>query len=470
MNISLKKISNPSDTNNRIHIYDHKKELKQILSSKSQLNYSEKNHDIDDFFFFDGESLTYLIKGKASGTERAEQLRKSGYTAWQQIKKIRCNEIMVSSAAPEDCLHFIEGLLLSTYQFDKYISKNSPVCLKKIKTDCPFISQKELDELKHICLGNFIARDLVNEPPVKLTSTSYSKEIIALGKEYGFKTEVFEKNKIEALKMGGLLAVNLGSEIPPTFNILEWKPKKCNNKKPFVLVGKGVVYDTGGLSLKPTANSMDLMKSDMAGSASVVGTICAIAKMKLPIHVIGLIAATDNRPGKNAYAPGDIIHMHDGKTVEVLNTDAEGRMTLADALSYAKKYDPELVIDIATLTGAAARAIGQAGLVYMGTASSKTKKSIEAISNQVYERLVEFPLWDEYGDDIKSEIADLKNIGGPSAGHITAGKFLEAFTDYPWLHIDIAGTAFLTSEDFYKGKHATGSGVRLLTHFLKAQI
>ena len=315
--------------------------------------------------------------------------------------------------------------------------------------------------------ANFTTRDLVNEPPVKLTATELSKRIKSLGKKHGFKTTVFNKAKIETLKMGGLLSVNLGSETPPTFNILEWKPKNAKNKKPVVLIGKGVVYDTGGLSLKPTPNSMDLMKSDMAGSAAVVGAFCAISSLELPVHVVGLIAATDNRPGKNAYAPGDVIHMFDGTSVEVMNTDAEGRLTLADALSYAKKYKPELVIDIATLTGAAARAIGKEGIVCMGNARSKTLNNLKESGYRVHERLVEFPLWDDYGKQIKSDIADLKNIGGPEAGAITAGKFLEHFTDYPWVHMDIAGSAFLTSEDSYRGKNATGVGVRLIFDFLK---
>jgi len=262
--------------------------------------------------------------------------------------------------------------------------------------------------------------------------------------------------------MGGLLAVNKGSIDPPTFSVMEWKPKNRLNKNPYVFVGKGVVYDTGGLSLKPS-NFMDTMKCDMAGGATVSAAMYAIAKAELPVWVVALIPATDNRPDGNAYTPGDVITMHDGSTVEVLNTDAEGRMILADALSYAKNYKPELVIDVATLTGAAARAIGPKAMVGM---SVKSQDEFE----QMHERIVQFPMWDDYKEDIKSDIADIKNIGGVDAGAITAGKFLEHFTDYPYIHLDIAGPAYLGKKDSYRGSNGTGVGVRLLFDFIRSKV
>lgn len=234
-----------------------------------------------------------------------------------------------------------------------------------------------------------------------------------------------------------------------------------------MLVGKGVVYDTGGLSLKPTPNSMDSMKCDMAGAAAVGCAMYAIAKSKLKVHVIGLVPATDNRPGFNAFAPGDIITMMDGSTVEMLNSDAEGRMILADALHFAKRYKPELTIDVATLTGAAAAAIGSAGIVGMGNADEKHKQKLHTSGLTVYERIAEFPFWEEYADMMKSEIADQKNLGGPYGGAITAGKFLEKFTDYPYYHLDIAGPAFLAAKESYKPKGGTGVGVRLFFDFFK---
>jgi len=232
------------------------------------------------------------------------------------------------------------------------------------------------------------------------------------------------------------------------------------------LIGKGVVYDTGGLSLKPTKNSMDLMKTDMAGSAAVVGAMYAIAKNKLPCHVIALVPATDNRPGGNAYAPGDVVTMYNKMTVEVLNTDAEGRMLLADALSYSNKYKPELVIDVATLTGSAAAAIGTQGIVTMGNANQATMAKLKTSGNDVYERIAEFPFWDEYRDDLKSDIADLKNLGSGYAGAITAGKFLEHFTNYPYIHLDIAGPSRMDKPSGYLSKGGTGVGVRLLYDFV----
>lgn len=238
------------------------------------------------------------------------------------------------------------------------------------------------------------------------------------------------------------------------------------NKAPIVLVGKGVVFDTGGLTLKPTPSSMDRMKSDMSGAAIVSGVMYCIAKLQLPLHVIALIPATDNRPGGDAFVPGDIITMYSGTTVEVLNTDAEGRMLLADALHWAKRYKPELVMDFATLTGAASSATGDVAMVCMGTAPENTKKAIYHSGLRQYERMVEYPLWEEYGDMIKSDVADLKNVGGPAGGAITAGKFLEHFTDYPWMHFDIAGVSFATSKRSYMPPGGTAFGMRTILDYL----
>jgi leucyl aminopeptidase len=269
------------------------------------------------------------------------------------------------------------------------------------------------------------------------------------------------------LNMGGLLAVNKGSLDPPTFTIMEWKPKNAVNKKPIVLVGKGVVYDTGGLSLKPTPSSMDHMKCDMAGAAAVAGAITAVAKQQLPAYVVGLIPSTDNRPGGNAYAPGDVIRMHSGLTVENMNSDAEGRIILADAMSYGERYEAELIMTIATLTGAAARAIGTHGSVTMGTADDAAFTRLRNSADHVFERVARMPFWDEYGDEIKSEVADIKNLGSDLAGQITAGKFLARFTTRPFIHLDIAGTAYLDRRDHYRVKGGTGVGVRLFYEFIK---
>lgn len=408
--------------------------------------------------------------------EKSEAFRKLGHQAARTLNKYKRETVTIVDAANDKnaALCIAEGIALGNYQFLKYV-KEADKKRNSLKTI--FISSriapKEIEELRITIEATYIARTFVDEPVSYLTATQFSKEIQKLGIDSGYHVEVFDKVKIESLRMGGILAVNRGSVEPPTFNVLEWKPRDAKNKNPYVLVGKGVVYDTGGLSIKPTPGSMDEMKCDMAGASAVACTIYAIAKTKMPVHVIGLIPATDNRPGGDAYTPGDIITHFDGTTVEVLNTDAEGRLILADALAYAKQFKPELVIDLATLTGACVRAIGTCASGLMGTADEKTKAELKESGLRVFERLVEFPFWDDYAEMMKSDIADLKNVSGsPNAGAIAAGKFLEHFTKkengshaYPWIHLDIAGPAFLSKEESYRGKGGTGVGVRLLMDF-----
>lgn len=394
--------------------------------------------------------------------ESWRRLAEKGFKAAESIKS---SSIQLHSLCSEQiALAFLEGFALSAYQFEKHKSKPKPHQLKSITWTEG--NAEALAPLQAKLKGVFFARDLVNEPLSHLTAEDLALAITKQGKESGFSVEVWGKEKIEAEKMGGILAVNRGGPNPPTFTIMEWKPQNAKNKKPLVLVGKGVVYDTGGVSLKPTANSMDLMKSDMGGAATVAGAMTAIAEAELPFHVIGLIPATENRPGANAYVPGDIITMHDGSKVEVLNTDAEGRMILADALSYAKNYQPEACINVATLTGAAAYAIGPFGIVSMGDWSSEKSQAFAEAGEASGEPLAPFPFWEDYDELIQSEIADIKNLGGPFGGAITAGKFLKHFTDYPLMHLDIAGPAFLTSPLPYRPKGGTGVGVRLIFEYL----
>ena len=446
-----------------------------ILSS-SELAYlkSVTKKEINSVFIpnMDRNVIVQFLKKGENQSYHREDIRLAGNEILQMLSHYKIKKVEVVNHCEENnVLDYVEGMVLGNYQFLKYFNdkKEKENSLREIKIGKGSANQKELSELTAVMEGTCFARDLVNEPLSYLTAPQLSKEIQKAGKEAGFKVEVFEKKKIEQLKMGGILAVNLGSIDPPRFNILTWKPRNAKNKKPIVLVGKGIVYDTGGLSLKPTANSMDFMKCDMGGAATVIGAMSAIAKAKLPLHVIALVPSTDNRPGLNAYVPGDVITMYSGSTVEVLNTDAEGRLVLADALHYAKKYKPELVMDFATLTGAAAAAIGPVGICYMGNAEKEVKSKLEESGQAVYERLVEFPMWREYGEQIKSNIADIKNLGGSFGGVITAGKFLEHFTggDYPWLHFDIAGSAYLKAAEGYRTKEGTGAGVRLMFDFLK---
>jgi leucyl aminopeptidase len=405
----------------------------------------------------EGKDAAGLEKIRKTGAEVVGHLHKSkAGTAFVHAQQVPANQVYA----------FAEGALLASYRFEKYRSKPAGGLNDLLMTSAA-LSENQVQELNQVAASVALARDLVNEPASWLTAPRLSEIFKECGNESGFEVEVLEENRIQALKMGGLLGVNQGSDIPPTFNILEYKSPSAKNQRPVVLVGKGVVYDTGGHSLK-TAGGMETMKCDMAGAATVLAVISAAARMQLPLHLIGLVPATDNRISAASVSPGDVITISDGTTVEVLNTDAEGRLILADALVFAKRYNPELVLDFATLTGAAARAIGKEGFVYMGTASDDAKNQLKKAQESVWERGVEFPLWDEYAEQLKSPIADLKNIGGPEAGAITAGKFLQHFTDYPWIHFDIAGTAFNEgAASGYIPKGGTGNPVRMLLQWLK---
>ncbi|MBK8554353.1 MAG: leucyl aminopeptidase [Lewinellaceae bacterium] len=411
-----------------------------------------------------------ILQGVEEPALSLEDARLAGAELLPQLNTYKIDEVSIHNAglSAEQLLAFTEGLALSSYQFIRHFSEPDKKAgsLHTIYLSGPEIQPEAVAELDNLVDAVCTARDLVNEPHGFLNAVQLADAVKTIGQASGFSVEILGKEKIETLKMGGLLAVNKASTVPPRFCVLEWQPASAKNAKPIVLIGKGVVYDTGGLSLK-TPEGMEYMKCDMAGAASVIGALSAAARNQLPIHVVGLIPATDNAVNDAALSPGDVIRMYSGTTVEVVNTDAEGRLILADALHYAKKYEPELAIDLATLTGAAIRALGNQAICYMGTAPATTKKALEESGRCTYERLVELPLWREYGEELKSNIADLKNLGTGNAGMITAGKFLEHFTNYPWLHLDIAGPAYLRSANGYRTREGTGVGVRLLYHFLK---
>lgn len=429
--------------------------------------------EVTSFFFprSEGSVFVRLLKPEPNEAIALEDARLAGNELLRELQQYKMESVTLRNLCAQDrSLPFAEGLALGSYQFLKYFSEpaKKEKILREIRLEKPSATEQDLAEANALLEAVFLTRDFVNEPQSHFNALQLADAVQATGVEYGFSVEILGKEKIEALKMGGLLAVNRASTIPPQFCVLEWKPEEAKNAKPLVLIGKGVVYDTGGLSLKPS-EGMDYMKCDMAGGATVVGTIAAAAKTRLPLHIIGLIPVTDNKIGENALAPGDVITMGSGTTVEVVNTDAEGRLILADALHFAKKFDPEIVLDLATLTGSAVRALGTQVICYMGTAPENVKNQLEASGFATYERLVELPLWKEFGDDLKSNIADLKNIGSSNAGMITAGKFLEHFTKFPWLHLDIAGPAYLRTANGYRTKEGTGVGVRLLFDFLKKQ-
>jgi leucyl aminopeptidase len=471
MDTIIKKATKVSSKDNIIILSDSKLDFNELELSKEEKAYLkkeiEKGKKIIILNQYNRLVIFCIPEIKKNHFSTLDSLRNAGNKIAKVINENGIEQIVISDKNKDTdyILALAEGIALSNYQFLKYFTKPKTNSLRSIALHGP-VKKERVEELQTIVDSTFIARDLVNEPVCYLDAVKLASEAQALGKKHGFTVEVFNKTKIESLKMGGLLAVNKGSKTPPTFTIMEYKPKNAKNKKPYVLVGKGVVFDTGGVNIKVQA--MEFMKCDMGGAAAVIGAMTAIAKEKLPVYVIALVPATDNKTGENAYVPGDILTMFDGSTVEVLNTDAEGRLILADALAYAKKYKPELVIDIATLTGASMRAIGNLGICAMGTSEEKLEE-MKVSGFRVHERIAEMPFWDDYDEMIKSSVADIKNIGGALAGAITAGKFLQHFTDYPWMHLDIAGPSFNEANDSYRGIGGTGYGVRLLYDFIKNQ-
>jgi leucyl aminopeptidase len=310
-----------------------------------------------------------------------------------------------------------------------------------------------------------LARDLGNLPANVCTPGHIAKTARQLASgEKRLRVNVLDEADMKKLKMGSLLSVSAGSRQPAKLIALEYRGAAAK-EQPVALVGKGVTFDSGGISLKPGA-AMDEMKFDMCGAASVLGTLKAVNQMQLPINVVGIVPATENMPDGLATKPGDIVTSMSGQTIEILNTDAEGRLILCDALTYASKFKPRCVIDIATLTGAAIIALGKVPSAVLGNDRSLIDALIKC-GHQIEDKIWELPLWDEYQDQLKSNFADMANIGGRDAGTITAACFLSRFTkDYKWAHLDIAGTAWKSGED----KGATGRPVPLLTQYILSQV
>ena len=408
---------------------------------------------------FDSECSTNVVQ---------ERLRRCAADIVMRLRDQKCDEVTVTGqgAIPEEVIAFVEGLTMASYAFDKYKTQKEHR-LKRVLIDQRFISAEELQN--NIVLWQHIGqcRDWVNEPVMNLNAEQFADQLSAEAKRLGVSCTVLEKNQIEALKMGGLLAVNRGSVDEPRFVVLEYNPADAVNAKAVALVGKGVMYDTGGLNIKPD-DYMQEMKSDMAGAATMAAALFAAAENRLPVHMKAYLPLTDNRPSFNAYAADDILRMFDGTTVEVVNTDAEGRLILADAIAYARKEEPELIIDAATLTGAAVRAIGSYGIAAMQQGAENAMSLLKIVGDQVSERLAEFPFWKDYDALISSEVADMKNCGPSEAGAITAGKFLAHFAgEVPFVHLDIAGVAYHAKRETFYGVGASGFGVRLLYAFFQ---
>jgi len=470
------KFRNDNDVKAKVFILDGMENIDNIGLRPDEAEHVKKSYDDskDKAVVIDRYTelfVIFFVAADAGEKDFMEGCRRKGAAICKLLNKNKYEDVLIQNIGAKRCtkMGVAEGIMLTNYEFKKYKTDAKPNTLTTIWLLEGTACEDCVEKMNVTVEATLFARDLVNEPVNHLNAEDLADIISTKIREVGGQAEVLNKKKIEALKMGGLLAVNAGSVDDPTFTILEWKPENPVNERPIVLVGKGIVFDTGGYNLK-TAQFMNDMKHDMSGAATVAATVYAAAKAKLPVHVIALVPATDNRLDGNAHVTGDIITMFDGTTVEVLNTDAEGRLILADALAYAKKYNPMMVFDFATLTGAASYAIGPYATVVMGKDSDEIYNKLEDLGERVYERLVKFPMFEEYGDMVKSDLADLKNVGGKFGGAITAGKFLEHFTDYPWLHFDIAGTAFLDKAEYYKPAGATGIHVRLMMKFFREMV
>jgi leucyl aminopeptidase len=412
-------------------------------------------------------SRNILLAGLGKREELdAEKLRKASALASRALRDNNYKSFTLS--IPEEIQAVTEGAILGLYQFTKYKTNK-----EKIKeADTVTVLGKKEDEYlfnkgKILAESQNYVRDLVNEPGSTLVPREFADRAKSEAEKHGIKVTILDKKKITELGMSALLAVNKGSYEEPRFIILEYKG---GTKGPYALVGKGITFDSGGLDIK-LSPFMETMKCDMAGGATVLATTIAAAKLKLPVHIYTLVASTDNMPSGNAYKTGDIITAYNKKTIEIINTDAEGRVILADALSYAVTLKPKCIVDLATLTGACVVALGSITAGILGN-NQELMNAIQKAGEQTNERVWPFPLYDEYKEQVKSEIADVRNLGiiQKEAGAIMGAAFLEHFVDKtPWAHLDIAGPAWSNESKFYSNKGGTGFGVRLLVKWLEEQ-
>lgn len=363
----------------------------------------------------------------------------------------------------------VEGALLGAYRYDPY--KTGGPDRSRLESLTVVILQRAqayevrdgIEAGRITATGTTLARDLSNAPGNALTPRKLAAAARKMARRNGLKCRVMTRKDIVKEQMGALLAVNAGSEEPPRFIVLE-HGEPSDGRDTLVFIGKGITFDSGGISIKPSGG-MEEMKHDMSGAAAVIGALRSISMLKPSVHVVGLVPATENLPDGKALKPGDIITTRSGKTIEVINTDAEGRLVLADALEYAERFSPAAVIDLATLTGACVVALGHAATGMMGN-DDRLQARVRTAGEAAGERVWPLPLWKDYHDQIKSHIADVKNTGGRWAGALTAGAFLAKFVERPWVHLDIAGTAYTESSKPYCPKGATGVGVRLLVQLV----
>ena len=361
-----------------------------------------------------------------------------------------------------------EGAVLGLYRFNRYKTdeENRELETFTLVSDDEDAIAAGIEIGVKLAAGALLARDLANEPSNAATPEYLAEKAHMIADRYGMHVTILDRAGIEAEGLTGLATVGRSAKNEPRFIVLEHR--KGEDKPPTVLIGKAVTFDSGGISIKPSVNMGD-MKYDMSGGAAVLGAMEAVGSLDLPLNVVALVPATENLPGGNAFKPGDVLKLHTGKTVEIVTTDAEGRLILADALSYAKGYDPAAVIDCATLTGACHVALGDHASGLMGNDETLVTK-IRNVGEMCGERAWPLPLFAEYTEQIKGDTADIKNSGGRYGGALTAGAFLKEFVDYPWAHLDIAGTAYYgKSKNAYTPKGASGTPTRLLIEFLRDQ-
>lgn len=437
-------------------------------------DFKAKENNIDTVTLFKNDSLVNICFVGFGKREllNTEKIRIIGGNLCKKLKNILKNKeyksndinILNLDLSSHEIGAFTEGILLGDYKFNKYKSKNNDFEKKEIDNIIIFTEKEvecQIEKAKILANSNIIARNLVNEPSNIIYPETLAIETVRLGAEFGFNVEVYEEEKIRALGMEAFFAVSRGSINKPRFIVMRYFGDK-ESKDILGLVGKGLTYDTGGYSLKSNASMLD-MKTDMAGAASVIGAMCAISQNKLKRNVIAVVAACENALSGGSYKPGDIINSMAKKTIEVLNTDAEGRLTLADAIYYIINNEKVTkVVDVATLTGAALTLLGNVATPVV-TNNDEFYCKLEKASALSGERVWKMPIYDEFRDMIKGEEADLKNTGGKNAGCITAGAFIGEFVGAtPWIHMDIAGTSTSSKSIGYKAKGATGEPVRTL--------
>ncbi len=405
------------------------------------------------------------IRRAAAGSIKAARLAKAKSVVISTL------ESTVEQLSDYETAHsIVEGVKLGHYRFDKYLTQEKEkaeveTVMVALETVDSTIGKKAVHDADILCDAVYLTRDLSNAPANEVYPEVLAQTASSMAKKYNIQARILDEKQIRKLKMGGLLAVNSGSARPPRFITLEYKgnPK---TRDWYAIVGKGITFDSGGISIKPSAG-MSEMKMDMAGAAAVIGTMQAVAALKIPVNVAGIAPCTENLPSGSAYKPGDVVTTMSGITIEVDNTDAEGRIILSDGLYYAQRYRPKAIIDLATLTGAVVVALGMHATGMFGT-SEEVMAQLKDAGEKTYERVWQLPIFEEYEKQIKSDIADVKNVGGRWAGAITAALFLKKFVgDYPWVHLDIAGTAMLDEATEYSPKGGSGVGVRLLTQFFK---